>query len=110
MKLENHVTVIPRGEDHEGPASYADLLTILVNSSAMKGITVEVMRINLAILDKCEEVPVFVGDIDDGTAAVSLEFNSAETAHIRKIVAAHQWSTNHRDIVEFVDAITKADE
>lgn len=80
----------------------ASLVAITVESAAMRqGATLRELRVNNAILDKCEAEPE------------ALEFNAEETLKVKAFLEAHKWgrySADARaDLLALADAVEAAD-
>lgn len=96
-RLENKTTAIVNAPDQ--PAiRYADLLRIVASAPARDGLTFDVQRKRLRILDAC----------DAAKDAPAIVLEDADYDYAVQLAIAHPWGAVHRDLVAFTDDLKAA--
>jgi hypothetical protein len=91
ITLENRVTTIPKNE--KDFASYADMLSAVLNKPLSKTIDIKSMRRDLRLLDTLEE----------STTQINLEIDDFK--YLASLIDQSEWAIKHKDILAFVDYI-----
>lgn len=89
--IENKSTTIAKSETEK--ATYADLLTTLLNRPVSKAIDLNSMRKDLRLLDTLE------------ASQDTIELSEEDFTYIAKLVDESEWAIKHKDIVAFADYI-----
>jgi hypothetical protein len=89
--IENKVTVIAKSQDVM--ATYADLLTSILNKPLQKTVTIKEMRRDIKLIDKFEE------------AKETIEVTDEEFKYLVDLVETSEWALKHNDILEFAEYI-----
>ena len=85
--IENNMTTILKTQD--AVASYADLLTSLLNRPLQKTVTLKEMRRDLKLIDKLEDADEII------------EVTDEEFKHLAQLVETSEWAIKHQDILDF---------